>query len=246
MRQQLPIFLLFRDRRRVAQQCWIRLHCSSNIVGATHAHIHMISKVVWDVSFPRYTACPNLVGSCCIHLHTTANTHATTPNIAGPTMLGVVASVCTPLPTRTQQLTTLLGQQCWELFVPLHVDLHCYAGWEPVNCWQVFPNQKRTLQAVMGDSKGTLLLYWTHADSSSPTGKGCVNGKETFEELSHLCLQNLELKGISEETNKQQQRPHARRTTSLCSEFPFLIFKFVDHRKTTGKQWKEKNRLLKW
>ena len=162
-----------------------------------------------------------------------------------PTLLGVVASVCTPLPTRTQQLTTFLGQQCWELFVPLRVDLHCYAGWEPVNCWQVFPNQKRRLQAVMGDSKGTLLLYWTHADSSSPTGKGCVNGKETFEELSHFCLQNLELKGISEETNKQQQRPHARRTTSLCSEFPFLIFKFVDHRKTTGKQWKEKKKAFK-
>ena len=162
-----------------------------------------------------------------------------------PTLLGVVASVCAPLPTRTQQLTTLLGQQCWELFVPLHVDLHCYAGWEPVNCWQVFPNQKKTLQAVMGDSKGTLLLYWTYADSSSPTGKGCVNGKETFEELSHLCLQNLDLKGISEETNKQQQRPHARRTISRCSEFPFLIFKFVDHRKTTGKQWKEKKKAFK-
>ena len=90
LRQQLPIFLLFRDRRRVAQQCWIRLHYSSNIVGATHAHIHMISKVVWDVSFPRYTAGPNLAGSCCIRLHTTANTHAATHNIAGPTMLGVV------------------------------------------------------------------------------------------------------------------------------------------------------------
>ena len=33
--QQLPTFLLFRDRRSVAQQCWIRLHSSSNIVGAT-------------------------------------------------------------------------------------------------------------------------------------------------------------------------------------------------------------------
>ena len=58
--QQLPTFLLFRDRRSVAQQCWIRLHSSSNI-------------------------------------------------------LGDVASVCTPLPTRTQQLPTLLAQQCWEL-----------------------------------------------------------------------------------------------------------------------------------
>ena len=32
-----------------------------------------------------------------------------------PTLLGVVASVCTPLPTRTQQLPTLLAQQCLEL-----------------------------------------------------------------------------------------------------------------------------------
>ena len=33
-----------------------------------------------------------------------------------PTLLGVVASVSTPLPTRTQRLPTLLAQQCWELF----------------------------------------------------------------------------------------------------------------------------------
>ena len=36
--QQLPTFLWFRDRRSVAQQCWIRLHSSSNIVGAAYAH----------------------------------------------------------------------------------------------------------------------------------------------------------------------------------------------------------------
>ena len=36
--QQFPTFLLFRNRRSVAQQCWIRLHSSSNIVGATQAH----------------------------------------------------------------------------------------------------------------------------------------------------------------------------------------------------------------
>ena len=29
--KHLPTFLLFRDRRSVAQQCWIRLHSSSNI-----------------------------------------------------------------------------------------------------------------------------------------------------------------------------------------------------------------------
>ena len=41
-------------------------------------------------------------------------TDSTTPNIGGPTMLTIVASVCTPLPTHTQQLPTLLAQQCRE------------------------------------------------------------------------------------------------------------------------------------
>ena len=34
---------------------------------------------------------------CCIRLHTTANTNATTPDIVGPAKLGLVASVCTKL-----------------------------------------------------------------------------------------------------------------------------------------------------
>ena len=42
--QQLPTFLLFLDRRSVAQQCWIRLHSSSNIVGATQAHYAWFKK----------------------------------------------------------------------------------------------------------------------------------------------------------------------------------------------------------
>ena len=43
--QQLPTFLLFRDRRSVAQQCWTRLHSSSNIIldpiayGFGNAHV---------------------------------------------------------------------------------------------------------------------------------------------------------------------------------------------------------------
>ena len=40
----------------------------------------------------------HVVGSCCIRLHTTANTDATTPNIAGPTMKGVAASACKTKP----------------------------------------------------------------------------------------------------------------------------------------------------
>ena len=68
--QQLPTFLLFRDRRSVAQQFWIRLpqlfqHCWS------HAHLlHIVCKVLWVVSFPRCTTSPNIDGSFCSHLHT--------------------------------------------------------------------------------------------------------------------------------------------------------------------------------
>ena len=68
--QQLPTFLLFRDRRSVAQQCWKRLHSSSTSVGVTHAHYTWSPyKVLWIVSFPRCTAGPNNVGSCCVRLH---------------------------------------------------------------------------------------------------------------------------------------------------------------------------------
>ena len=90
--QQLPTFLLFRDRRSVAQQCWIRLHSSSNIVGATHAHYAWFTKTYG--LYPSHDA------------------------LQVPTLLEVVASVCTPLPARTQQLPTLLAQQCWELLRP--------------------------------------------------------------------------------------------------------------------------------
>ena len=57
--------------------------------------LRMDYKDLWVVFFPRCTAGPKPVGSCCIRLHTTANTHATTPNIVGATMSGVAAPVCT-------------------------------------------------------------------------------------------------------------------------------------------------------
>ena len=73
--QQLPTFLLFCDRRSVAQQCWIRLQTSSNINCWGHARrLHMVFKVLWVVSFPRCTAGPNIVGSCCIRVQSTGNT----------------------------------------------------------------------------------------------------------------------------------------------------------------------------
>ena len=50
------------------------------------------------VSFPRCTAGPNIVQQCLELLHQfarhSANTDTTTPNVVGPTTLGVVASVC--------------------------------------------------------------------------------------------------------------------------------------------------------
>ena len=69
--QRLPTFLLFRDRRSLAQQCWIRLHSSSNIVGATHAHYAWFTKTYG--LYPSHDA------------------------LQVPTLLGVVASVCTVL-----------------------------------------------------------------------------------------------------------------------------------------------------
>ena len=74
--QQLPTFLLFRDRRSVAQQCWIRLHSFSNTVGAAHAHNALFTKTY--VLYPSHDA------------------------LQVPSLLGVVASVCRLLPTRTQ------------------------------------------------------------------------------------------------------------------------------------------------
>ena len=67
-------------------------HSSSNIVGAAHAHYAWFTKTYG--LYPSHDA------------------------LQVPTLLGVVASVCTPLPTRTQQLPTLLAQQRWELLRP--------------------------------------------------------------------------------------------------------------------------------
>ena len=77
--QQLPTFLLFRDRRSVAQQCWIRLHSSSNIVGATQGCVlptmHCRFQHCWELLHPFAHYCQhgrnnsqhcwrNNVGSC--------------------------------------------------------------------------------------------------------------------------------------------------------------------------------------
>ena len=80
------------------QHCWGRARS-----------LHMVYKDLWVVSFPRCTAGPNIVGSCCIRLHTTANTHATT-----------------------------LAQQCWELLhapVGTQPKKHLKKGKLSTNLW---------------------------------------------------------------------------------------------------------------
>ena len=49
------------------------------------------------------------------------------------TLLRVVASVCTPLPSRMQQLPTLLAHQCWELLHPFarSLSLKCQPSLHP-------------------------------------------------------------------------------------------------------------------
>ena len=77
-------WLLGSNLSQFYQRCWGH-PCS----------LRMDYKDLWVVFFPRCTAGAKLVGSCCIRLHTTANTHATTANTVGATKLGVVAPVCT-------------------------------------------------------------------------------------------------------------------------------------------------------
>ena len=85
-----------RSRKR-STTWWIHLHSSSNIVEATHAHYIYGFQSIMGCILPPMDFTGKFVGSCCILLHTTANTGAITVKIVGPTMLGVVASVCTYL-----------------------------------------------------------------------------------------------------------------------------------------------------
>ena len=63
------------------------------VVGATHTHYAWFTKTY---------GCILPTMHC--RSHTTANTDATTPNIFGATMLGVVASVCTQPTTKEMVL----------------------------------------------------------------------------------------------------------------------------------------------
>ena len=75
--QQLPTFLFFRDRRSVAQQCWI---CSHSSFQHCWGHVAKRANYTWSSIYPPHDALqvPKF-GSCfiCTPLHT--QKEATTP-----------------------------------------------------------------------------------------------------------------------------------------------------------------------
>ena len=94
-----PTFLLFRDRQSVTLQCWIRLHSSSKIDWTTHAHCTWFTKS--NGLYPSHDA------------------------LQIPTLLGVIATVCTPLPTQTKNV----GSCCVCLCVALLQILKLFFLW---------------------------------------------------------------------------------------------------------------------
>ena len=105
----MPTILLFRGHRSVVQQCCVRLHSTSNNVAPAHAHymprIHTntceqeinTASEMENVPEPFvFSIKTQHVVTCCERLHTSANI-AQQETLLGPTMLRVVASVCTGL-----------------------------------------------------------------------------------------------------------------------------------------------------
>ena len=102
--QQLPTFLLFLYRRSVAQQLWSRLHSSSNIVWAPHAHyiwspwrqpcINML-KTRWKPGFCKFTM-----------------SYLSYPSFKNTALFGDVSSVCTPMSTPSQHLPNQQLDSC--------------------------------------------------------------------------------------------------------------------------------------
>ena len=84
----------------IAEACAIMLDPFAQLSQHFWCHVralHMVSKVLWLLSLPRWTVAPNIVGNCCIRLHTTANTNATTPNKAGSCSIRLRVALLIPI-----------------------------------------------------------------------------------------------------------------------------------------------------
>ena len=95
--QQLLTFLVFRDRRSVAQQCWIRLeprklitHVLQRLMGCILPTMHCRSQSCWELLHPFSPHCQharknsqhcwcNNVESCCARLHAALHIHYLMP-----------------------------------------------------------------------------------------------------------------------------------------------------------------------
>ena len=126
--QQLPTMLCPARGNNVGQQlptlldvtCCVRLHTLLHVLGCCCVLLHSLKPVKLfsqqlQIFFFRERR--SLAKQCWIRLHSSSKTVGTT-HAHYAWFTGVVASVCTPLPTRTQQLPTLLAQQCSELLRP--------------------------------------------------------------------------------------------------------------------------------
>ena len=90
----LPTFHLLRDHRGVAQHNGSICTARQTLLGP-RTRIQYGLQSIMGCILPTMHCTGKIVGSCCIRLHNTANKGAITVKIVGPTMSGVVASVCT-------------------------------------------------------------------------------------------------------------------------------------------------------
>ena len=108
---------------------------------------------VWMVAFARFFH-HYIVGATHTHYAAITKTYGLYSShdaLQVPNLLGAVASVCTPLPTRTQQLPTLLAQQCWELLRPFALSLRL------LNHWNIhFYNALQMLNFIMKSYHGLM------------------------------------------------------------------------------------------
>ena len=119
------------------------------------------------------TVLPTLLGPCMLIMHGLQRLMGcilSTMHCRSQTLLGVVASVCTPLPTCTQQLLTSLDQQCWELLCPFACSLrNCSEMWQRRWPWgnqTQLPNVCHLVPFLLPTS------LWMQSSLLAPHGEG--------------------------------------------------------------------------
>ena len=80
----------------------------------------MVFKVLRVVSFSRYTAGPNIDGSCCIRVHSNGNTEVKTPNIVDSVRLNIVLADNTV--RVKEKFCTVIVVFALVLYSPLHAS----------------------------------------------------------------------------------------------------------------------------